>query len=66
MRKPRGHIRKRRIWRAMTQPRALESTLAEHRAIYQATRSGDADLARSRATVLISGIESWLHTAVPD
>lgn len=54
-----------RVWRAMTEPRALERTLAEHRAIYQAMVLGDADLARSWATVHIAGIEQWLHTALP-
>jgi GntR family transcriptional regulator, transcriptional repressor for pyruvate dehydrogenase complex len=54
-----------RVWRAMTEPRALERTLAEHRAIYQAIVHGDADLARSWATVHITGIEQWLHTALP-
>jgi GntR family transcriptional regulator, transcriptional repressor for pyruvate dehydrogenase complex len=54
-----------RVWRAMTEPRALERTLAEHRAIYQAIVLGDADLARSWATVHITGIEQWLHTALP-
>lgn len=54
-----------RVWRAMTEPRALERTLAEHHAIYQAILSGDADLARSWATVHIAGIEQWLHTALP-
>ena len=55
-----------RVWRGMTQPRALERTLAEHKAIHQAIVSGDADLARSWAMVHISGIESWLHTALTD
>ena len=54
-----------RVWRAMTEPRALERTLSEHRAIYQAILSGDADLARSWATIHIAGIEQWLHTALP-
>ena len=54
-----------RVWRAMTEPRALERTLAEHHAIYQAILSGDADLARSWATIHIVGIEQWLHTALP-
>ena len=53
-----------RVWRGMTQPRAQERTLAEHRAIYQAIVAGDADLARSWATVHISGIESWLRTTL--
>jgi GntR family transcriptional regulator, transcriptional repressor for pyruvate dehydrogenase complex len=55
-----------RIWRGMTEPRALERTLAEHRAIYRAIMSKDADLAQSCATVHIAGIESWLRTALAD
>ena len=38
-----------RIWRGMTEPRAQERTLAEHRAIYQAIVSRDPELARSWA-----------------
>jgi GntR family transcriptional regulator, transcriptional repressor for pyruvate dehydrogenase complex len=55
-----------RVWRGMTEPRALERTLAEHRAIYRAISSRDADLARSWAIVHIAGIESWLRTALAD
>jgi DNA-binding FadR family transcriptional regulator len=53
-----------RIWRGMTEPLALERTLAEHRAIHGAILAGDADLARSWATVHIGGIESWLRTTL--
>jgi DNA-binding FadR family transcriptional regulator len=53
-----------RIWRGMTEPRALERTLAEHRAIYNAILGRDADLAASWATVHIAGIESWLRAAL--
>ena len=53
-----------RVWRGMTEPRAQERTLAEHRAIYQAIVAGDPDLARSAATVHIAGIESWLRTTL--
>jgi GntR family transcriptional regulator, transcriptional repressor for pyruvate dehydrogenase complex len=52
-----------RVWRGMTEPHAQERTLAEHRAIYKAVISRDADLARSWATVHIAGIESWLRMA---
>jgi GntR family transcriptional repressor for pyruvate dehydrogenase complex len=55
-----------RLWRGMTEPRAHERTLTEHRAIYQAIIGRDADLARSWATVHIAGIESWLHTALAE
>ncbi len=53
-----------RVWRGMTEPRAQERTLAEHRAIYQAIMNRDTDLARSTAIVHIAGIESWLRTAL--
>jgi GntR family transcriptional repressor for pyruvate dehydrogenase complex len=53
-----------RVWRGMTEPRAQERTLAEHRAIYQAIVNRDPDLARSWATAHIAGIESWLRTAL--
>jgi GntR family transcriptional regulator, transcriptional repressor for pyruvate dehydrogenase complex len=53
-----------RVWRGMTEPRALERTLAEHQAIYQAIMSRDAELARSWATIHIAGIESWLRTTL--
>ena len=55
-----------RVWRGMTEPRALERTLAEHHAIYSAILAGDADLARSWAMVHIAGIESWLRTTLTD
>ena len=55
-----------RVWRGVTEPRAQERTLAEHRAIYLAIMNRDSDLARSWATVHISGIESWLRTALAD
>jgi GntR family transcriptional repressor for pyruvate dehydrogenase complex len=55
-----------RVWRGMTEPRAQERTLAEHRAIFQAIMNRDTDLARSTAIVHIAGIESWLRTALAD
>lgn len=55
-----------RVWRGMTEPRAQERTLAEHRAIYQAIVNSDPDLARSWAIAHIAGIESWLRTALAD
>jgi GntR family transcriptional regulator, transcriptional repressor for pyruvate dehydrogenase complex len=53
-----------RVWRGMTEPHALERTLGEHRAIYQAIANRDPDLARSWAAVHIAGIESWLRLAL--
>ena len=55
-----------RVWRGMTEPRAQERTLAEHRAIYQAIVNRDPELARSWAVAHIAGIESWLRTALAD
>ncbi|MFC1411427.1 FadR/GntR family transcriptional regulator [Streptacidiphilus sp. N1-12] len=53
-----------RVWRGMTERGALDRTLAEHRAIYDAIRAHDGNLARSWATVHVAGIESWLRTAL--
>jgi DNA-binding FadR family transcriptional regulator len=53
-----------RVWRGMTEPRALERTMNEHRAIHKAIVKGDADLARSWATIHIAGIEDWLREAL--
>jgi GntR family transcriptional repressor for pyruvate dehydrogenase complex len=53
-----------RVWRGMTERGALERTLAEHRAIYDAIQARDADLASSWATIHVSGIESWLRTTL--
>ena len=55
-----------RVWRGTTQPHALERTLAEHRAICEAIMTREPELARSWATVHISGIESWLRTTLAD
>ena len=55
-----------RVWRGMTEPRALERTMNEHRAIHKAITNKDADLAASWAMVHIAGIEEWLRTALTD
>jgi GntR family transcriptional repressor for pyruvate dehydrogenase complex len=53
-----------RVWRGMTEPRALERTINEHHAIHRAIVMSDATLARSWATVHIAGIEAWLREAL--
>lgn len=53
-----------RVWRGMTEPRALTRTIDEHDAINKAIATGDADLARAWAAVHISGIETWLREAL--
>jgi GntR family transcriptional regulator, transcriptional repressor for pyruvate dehydrogenase complex len=59
-----GPTSRARVWRGMTERGSLERTLAEHHAIYDAIQARDADLARSWATVHVSGIESWLRTTL--
>ena len=59
-----GPTSRARVWRGMTERGALERTLAEHRAIYDAIQARDADLAGSWATIHVAGIESWLRTTL--
>ncbi|MDX6371534.1 MAG: GntR family transcriptional regulator, transcriptional repressor for pyruvate dehydrogenase complex [Nocardioidaceae bacterium] len=58
-----GRTLRARIWRGLTEESSVERTLAEHRAIVDAMRLGNADLVRSWVTVHISGVESWLLRA---
>jgi len=53
-----------RIWRGLTQDRAVSRTLSEHAAITEALERGDAELARALLTVHISGVEQWLRQAI--
>ncbi|PYI69869.1 GntR family transcriptional regulator [Arthrobacter livingstonensis] len=53
-----------RIWRGLTQERAVDRTLAEHNSIIEALERGDAELARALLTVHISGVENWLRQAL--
>ncbi|MET4002055.1 GntR family transcriptional repressor for pyruvate dehydrogenase complex [Arthrobacter sp. UYCu511] len=53
-----------RIWRGLTQEKAVDRTLAEHTAIIEALERGDADLAKSLLTVHISAVEHWLRQAL--
>jgi GntR family transcriptional repressor for pyruvate dehydrogenase complex len=50
-----------RIWRGITQSRAVERTIAEHRAIVDALRAHQPELARSWSTVHVAGVEQWLR-----
>lgn len=50
-----------RIWRGMTEEGALERTLSEHRAVYNALVAHEPELARSWMTVHIAGVEQWLR-----
>lgn len=50
-----------RIWRGLTQDKAVDKTLTEHEAIIDAIESGDSDLARALMLVHVAGVEDWLH-----
>ncbi|WP_418275238.1 FadR/GntR family transcriptional regulator [Isoptericola jiangsuensis] len=52
-----------RVWRGLSQGGSVERTLAEHRAILDAVRAGDPDLAAALMTAHIAGVESWLRGA---
>ncbi|POH61257.1 FadR/GntR family transcriptional regulator [Arthrobacter glacialis] len=53
-----------RIWRGLTQEKAVDRTLSEHAAIIEALERGDAELTKSLLTVHISGVEHWLRQAL--
>lgn len=53
-----------RIWRGLTQERAITRTLDEHAAIAEALGRGDSELARALLTVHVAGVENWLREAL--
>ena len=53
-----------RIWRGLTQEKAVDRTLSEHASIIEALERGDAELAKALLTVHISGVEHWLRQAL--
>ncbi|WP_409473074.1 FadR/GntR family transcriptional regulator [Streptomyces sp. HC307] len=59
-----GPTTRARIWRGLTQEDAVSRTLYEHRAILAALRGGDAEAARSWATVHIASVEQWLRSTL--
>ncbi|GAA3728544.1 FadR/GntR family transcriptional regulator [Streptomyces tremellae] len=59
-----GPTTRARIWRGLTQEDAVSRTLHEHRAILAALRDGDAEAARSWATVHIASVEMWLRSTL--
>ncbi|MEO6826533.1 MAG: FCD domain-containing protein [Microbacteriaceae bacterium] len=58
-----GSTSRARVWRGLTQERAVERTLDEHRAIIDSLAAGDVELTRARVTVHIAGVEEWLKRA---
>jgi len=59
-----GETTRARVWRALTEAGAAERTLTEHRAILDALRARDADLAHAAVTLHIAGIETWVRQAL--
>ncbi|MEU6593002.1 FadR/GntR family transcriptional regulator [Streptomyces sp. NPDC046881] len=59
-----GPTTRARIWRGLTEEDAVGRTLREHRAILGALRDGDAEAARSWATVHIASVEQWLRRSL--
>lgn len=53
-----------RVWRGLTEPAAMERTLAEHGAILDAIEARDPEAARSWATVHIANVERWLASVL--
>jgi DNA-binding FadR family transcriptional regulator len=52
------------VWRGLTQEGAVARTHEQHQAIHQALVAREPDLARSWATIHISGVEDWLRRAL--
>jgi GntR family transcriptional regulator, transcriptional repressor for pyruvate dehydrogenase complex len=50
-----------RVWRGITQEGALARTLDEHRAIFEAVRTHNVELAQMWSTIHIAGVEDWLR-----
>ncbi|MET8117813.1 FadR/GntR family transcriptional regulator [Micromonospora sp. NPDC005189] len=59
-----GPTTRARIWRGVTQEGAVTRTREQHQAIVDAITIGQADLARSWATVHVAGVEEWLRRAL--
>ena len=53
-----------RVWRGLTEERAVTRTIDEHAAIADALGRGDSELVRSLLTVHIAGVENWLREAI--
>ena len=55
-----------RVWRGLTQSRAYERTVEEHRAIYEALAAKRGDIASAVMTAHISSVAAWLEHAAED
>lgn len=59
-----GPTQRARVWRGLTEKNALERTLDEHRAIFEAIAARDAEMARGLSTIHVGGVVSWLRRAL--
>ena len=59
-----GQTQRARVWRGITQEHALQRTLEEHQAIFEAISRHDAEMARTWATVHVAGVEQWLRNTL--
>ncbi|HUH08651.1 MAG TPA: FadR/GntR family transcriptional regulator [Egibacteraceae bacterium] len=59
-----GMTTRARVWRGLTQEGAAERTVDEHRAILDALKAGQPEVARAWATVHVAGVEEWLRRAL--
>ncbi|MBF5080459.1 FadR family transcriptional regulator [Quadrisphaera sp. INWT6] len=53
-----------RVWRALTEADSSRHTIDEHRAIYDALRDGDAQLAQAAALLHVANVETWMRRAL--
>jgi GntR family transcriptional regulator, transcriptional repressor for pyruvate dehydrogenase complex len=55
-----------RVWRGLTQSRAYERTVEEHRAIYEALKAKRGDIAAAVMTAHIASVDFWLEHAAEE
>ena len=53
-----------RMWRGISQGGAIDRTIAEHRAIYEALEQRRPEMARAWMTVHLTSVETWLESAL--
>ncbi|WP_410812742.1 FadR/GntR family transcriptional regulator [Micromonospora sp. 067-2] len=59
-----GQTMRARLWRELTDEGAARRTLGEHRAILDALRARDPELARIRAAVHVAGVEDFVRAQI--
>lgn len=59
-----GPTTRARIWRGLTQERAVERTIEQHTAICNAIAARQPEIARAWATIHVAGVEEWLRSAL--